>query len=398
MLKLKTSWLTNPFYIYIVSFTIVFFAYNLRWSSAFPPISASVKIFFAITFFLSFLFAYPVTLVKKKIVFNIQSSRFNLVALFLILFGYILEFIYNGGIPILLVIKGTSYSYDAFGIPTFHVLLHTYTSFYGVYLFHQYLSTKSRKVFFYFLCSLIPHLLIVNRGSLMMVLVSVLFVFLLSIKTLKVKNLVIIFLLLSIVLYFFGYLGNIRSANGDSAFIPKVSAATDNFLNNRIPNEYFWTYAYIASPMANFQNNIDKRHPQPSISNCICFIKDELLFDFVAKRLPNINACDRKVDLIFPHFNVSTIYAPSYSLLGWYGPVVLFLYTLVVTFSYLILISSKSKYYVTGLAILLTIFVYNTFANMWSFSGLSFQLIYPFIGSLLLKRKKELGFIAIKND
>ena len=58
-------------------------------------------------------------------------------------------------------------------------------------------------------------------------------------------------------IYMFGYLGNLRSSNGDPTYIPRASGATDKFLDSKIPKEFYWGYLYIASPVANLQNNIN---------------------------------------------------------------------------------------------------------------------------------------------
>jgi hypothetical protein len=384
---IKTSWFTNPFHVYIISFSVVFVVYGLGWSEAFPNISLSVKIFFGITFFASFLLAYPINRRNKKIDFNIPVSSLNKIILIGITIGYMIEFVYNKGIPVFLILKGTDYQYTSFGIPTFHVFLHTFTSFYAVYLFHQYLSTKNRRILLYTFYAFIPHILIVNRGSLLMVWVSILFVFLLSIKRLKIKYLLSILLLVLIILYLFGYLGNIRSAYGDNTYIPRVSHASDHFLQSKVPNEYFWGYAYIASPMANFQYNINTQKPDPTFSDFFCFVKNELIFDFISKRLPG--TCDVDKNKVLEHFNVATEFTNPYCSLGWMGPIILFLFGSFITFFYLIFLPYNSKYYISALAILLTVFVFNTFSNMWTFSGLSFQLLYPILGTIFKIKKKQ---------
>ena len=384
---LKTTWFTNPFYVYIISFSIVFIVYTLGWSEAFPDISLSVAVFFGATFLSSLLLAYPINRRNKKIDFTIPVSSLNRIILFGITIGYVVEFIYNRGIPIFFIFKGTDYLYTDFGIPTFHVFLHTFVSFYSIYLFHQYISSKNRKILLYTFYTLIPHILIVNRGSLLMVLVSMLFVFLLSMKRLKLKYLFSILLLVLIILYFFGYLGNIRSAQGDDTFLPTASCASEQFLQSKIPNEYFWGYAYIASPLANFQHNVNTKVPSPDFPNYSCFIKNEFIFDFISKRLPG--SCEVIPNKVVSHFNVATEFTTPYCSIGWAGPIILFLFGSFVTFFYLILLPVNSKYYISALAILLTIFVFNTFTNMWTFTGLSFQLVYPVLGNIIKIKKKK---------
>lgn len=307
---IKTSWITNPFYIYIISFTIVFFVYSLGWSSAFPPISFSVKIFFGITFFFSMIMAPVVSNHNKRIIFRIPESSFNKKALYFITIGYIAEFIYNKGIPLYLIIAtGENYNLT-FGIPTFHVILCTFSSFYGIYFFHQYLSSKKKKNLYSFCYIQLFSILIIARISVMFVFVTVLFVYLLSIKRLKLKFLLIISLLILFIFFGFGYLGNLRSSIKDNTYMPRMSKATTQFLNSSIPNEYFWGYAYIASPLGNFQHNINTYSPQPSIHNLFCLIKTDLILDFISKRLFS-NDCTVSPNRHVDHFNVATIYTLS---------------------------------------------------------------------------------------
>ena len=383
---LKTRLITNPFLVHIISFSIVFIVYTLGWSEAFPKISLSVKIFFGVTFLLSLFLAYPINIRNKTICFKIPTSSLNKIILIGITLGYAVEFAYNGGIPIVLILQGADYDYVSFGIPTFHVFLHTFTSFYGIYLFHQFLSSKNKKLLLYTLYTFIPHILIFNRGSLLMVFVSLLFVFLLSIDRLKLKYLLGVLVIALFVLYYFGHLGNLRSAGGDNTYIPKVSQASEQFLSGKIPNEYFWGYAYIASPMANFQHNVNIVSPVPTFSNSLCFARSQLVFDFISKRLPGTCTVPNK-ERALSHFTVSTAFTESYCYIGWAGPVLLFLFGSFVAFFYLMILPRSSKYYVSALAILLTIFMFNTFDNMWIFSGLSFQLVYPILGTIFKIKK-----------
>ena len=47
--------LKNPFYLYPVSFALVFLIYSLWWSNLFPPLSITIILFFVLTFALSFI-------------------------------------------------------------------------------------------------------------------------------------------------------------------------------------------------------------------------------------------------------------------------------------------------------------------------------------------------------
>ncbi len=80
-----------------------------------------------------------------------------------------------------------------------------------------------------------------------------------------------------VLLYFFGVLGNYRMVKSSSnEYFMEVAEATDSFRNSRIPKEYFWSYIYISSPLANLQNNINENRPeQIRVKD---FISTELIF------------------------------------------------------------------------------------------------------------------------
>ena len=386
---IKTNILTNPFCVYVISFIFVFFAYSLGWSTLFPPISIQVKLFFCITFFISLLFAYPINLFNKDILFEIPNSSLNVKILVFITLGYILEFFYNKGVPLFLLLFGKDVNYVAFGIPTFHVLLHTFTSFYGIYIFHQFLSTKEKPLLIFTLYTMVPHILIINRGAVFIMLIAMLFVFLFSIKNIKIINIIGLFVVFIIVLYFFGLLGNKRSFAGDNLSFPNATNVTDRYLESKIPKEYYWTYVYMASPLANFQYNVDSKRINANIFDYLLIIRNELIPDFISKRLPDLNInnnIEKQPDLIVPFLNVSTVFTSAYTMIGWMGPFIIYFYGVILIYIFIFIVPKSSKYYITGFSILLTIMVFNTFTNMWNFSGLSFQLVYPVLGTWLNRK------------
>ena len=278
---MNTEIVKNPYYCYIISFGLALFIYSWGWSELYPALTVQVSGFLLCSFIIAF---YVGKVVDKKLKYreaNVDEKNQTIVLCLLL--GYVLEILYNKGIPLILLLRGEDISYMEFGIPTFHVILHTFSSFYTVYIFHQYLSDKSKKLLFFVFALLTPHVLIVNRGALIMTIVACLILYLLSIRKIAM-NRVFVIVIISLVFFFgFGYLGNGRSFNGDSAAFPRITRATDDFLESKIPNEYYWFYIYASSPFANFQNatisNINHRYDVPT------FITWELLPDFISKRI-----------------------------------------------------------------------------------------------------------------
>jgi oligosaccharide repeat unit polymerase len=385
----------NPYYIYIYSFMIVVIVYCFGWSDIFPEMKNNLILFLLFTFNISFFMGLYIR--RKKLVsfYKIENRKSNIINLILVLLVlcYCVEFLYHKSIPLLgLFNRHNDLNYQEFGIPTFHVFLVTFNSFFSVYLFHLFLSTYSRKILFNFLFTIIPSVLIVNRGMLLIIITSCLFLYLIKLDRLKVKTIMKLTIASVIVLYLFGVFGNMRVNNSygrnqdpfDSTVILTVGSASNEFRESIIPNPFFWGYLYIASPMANLQYTINNNIGEFNVVNMLYYINNELVFDFIGKRINNAYLINPpKISQISPELTVGTLYARSYVFLGWLGPILTFLYLIITSFFYLVILKKiESPYYLTGVAIMSSLFLFSTFTNMISFSGLSFQLIYPVIFSI----------------
>lgn len=382
----------NPFYLYVITFTIVIVVYQLGWSTLYPNLSIALFLFFIITCIISLFLGAVVdkysTIQYSKPKSNSGIKR-TIFAIYLLL---ILEFIYNKGIPLLLVFSNSAYEYTEFGIPTLHPILATFTSFYTVYVFHVLISYKKKRYLIYLFILLLFPILIYNRGMLLISLLSCLIVFLMSIKRIKLKAFAYIALLAVVLLYFFGVLGNYRLVKSSSNdYFLKSAKATDKFVNSKIPKEYLWSYIYISSPLANLQNNINENSPEKI--RVKDFMATELLPDFISKRIVKIiHAEQAEIVQIASFLTVGTVFARSYSLLGWPGIYLMYLLLAAFIFLYVILLKKSNKYYVTGISLLCTFVIFNAFSNMVYFSGVSFQLVYPILLGLftIRIRKKRL--------
>ena len=390
---MKTNLLINPYYCYVFSFGLALFIYSWGWSEIYPVLTFDVTIFLLSSFAIAL---YVGGKLKKKLYYeNIPVSNKRMYIILLIVVSYIIEFLYNGAIPIFLILKGADVSYMDFGIPTFHVMLHTFTGFYTIYIFHQYLSSKSRNILLSFFIMLLPNILIVNRGALIMTLTACMIVYLFSIRRVLVNSVFSLIIGAVVFFYGFGYLGNARSFNGDPTAFLKFTKATDSFMDSIIPKEYYWFYIYASSPFANFQNaTVTSKIHRYDVAS---FVTWELLPDFISKRIipmeSDFDGTNRLDYSINPILTVGSIYFEPYIRLGWLGPVIVFLFYIVLMYLYVMSISKNSKYFISAIAILSVMSIFNMFENMINFSGLSFQLIFPLILSRYEKYKfKFVGF------
>lgn len=322
-----------------------------------------------------------------------------------ILFGYVAEFIYHRNFPLLAVFTKIPLSYHEFGIPTFHVFLVTFNSFFSIYLFQMILSeTRKRKyLIIFYISTLVPSLLIMNRGMLVMILISCLFVYLIKyqrqITSRKIAGLLAIGLL---GLYLFGVAGNVRVNNSyqtntslfNNDLFMQIGGASEDFKQSLIPKEYFWGYIYLASPLANLQETINEFEFKEDINipDSLKLTITQMLPDFISKRI--VALYDFEIPSgkqITQELNVSTAFTQPFVILGWVGISLFTLFIFTFAFFYILLLKRlNSEFFIIGVAIINTMFLFNTFTNMFAFTGLSFQLVYPMLFTLLRKRKKGL--------
>lgn len=395
----------NPYFIHALSFIAVIIAYLFHWSDLYPSLSTSLLFFLLCTIIIAILIG--TIFVKEKIIIFYNTSQNNKKFLTNItigvLVGYCLEFIYHGTFPLLAIFTGSSLSYHEFGIPTFHVLLVTFNSFFAVYLFHACLSeTKQnrRELVRLLILNLIPSILIMNRGMLIIILMSMMFVYLIKHeRKLTLKKVSGLMALLLIALYFFGVLGNIRLNNSyqtdtsllNSDLFLEIGGATEEFRESLIPKEYFWGYIYLTSPLANLQKTINEfeHNEDVGLRNSFEFATTQLLPDFISKRIVPVFNIDIPDPIqITPELNVSTAFAASFTTLGWVGISLFILFIFVFAYFYILILKKlKSEYFLVGVAIMNSIFLFNIFNNMFAFTGLSFQLVYPVVLTLIERYK-----------
>lgn len=296
---------------------------------------------------------------------------------------YVLEFLYAKRLPLLEILLGTEGFVHFGGIPTIHVLLVTYTVFFSTFIFHRLICNFSRKLLYNFLIiAFFPPLLMVNRGMLFTIFFACLFVYLFSLKAFKRKILIYCIISISLALYLFSIIGSVRiNDDENSTVFVAFTQPTDDFESLGISNMFLWPYMYIASPIGNLQNCIDIYQPTGSFSTffwkCICP-------DFISKHFYKSEL--ESPPLISPVFNVSTMYTDAYAQLGYLGMGILFvmqtfvLYTVLLAFS-----AKKNPYYTTTVSLSCSVVILNAFANMWTFSAISFPIIWGPISYFLRK-------------
>jgi oligosaccharide repeat unit polymerase len=364
----------------------------LGWSNAAPKLTTDTIVFFLSTFIASFFLGIHYQN-KNRLGKNHycilcdnpeekkQFSKVHIWCIGIILIGYLIEFIHHGGIPFFLILTHKS-GYVGFGIPVVGVLIHTFANFYAIVSFYKFICSKNKYHLMHTFIVLLMFLMKYDRGSIIMTCVALVFVFLQTRKKISKKLIVVVIVLAIVSLYIFGLLGNLRSFGGDKYAFSRISNASEGFTNSFIPSEFLWTYMYISFGFSNFQYNVDLF--RAGTGTFLDFIIKCILPDFISKRLPATNDINLG-KLIIQNFNVTTIYTDPYVILGWLGPVLMFLYSILMFVVFDKLIPKYSRYHIPGKAVLFTIVVFNTFTNLWIFSGFSFMLVYFVIAHWLTR-------------
>lgn len=397
----------NPYYLYSISSLLILGLYSLGWSDLYPKISFETKCFFIISAIISFLIG---RLFDRKFIesesdeiFIVDKNEKNKSYLNIkkitiaILIANVVEFIYSGVIPFVeIAILKNEYIYLEYGgIPTFHVILFTFNAFFTIYIFHRILIENKKIYILYFILNLLPSMLTYNRGMLMMITISCISVFVLEKwrGILNFKKIIILSILGIMFIYFFGIAGNIRSNSTydvdakptDSRYIMMVGEASQKFRQSMIPKPMFWGYIYMTSPLANFQTNVNYYENMKFNAESIGkFINKSILPDFVSKRIAGFLKYDyNEVKQVSPNLNVSSFLSDAFVNSGWIGVISIYVYFILLIWIYRFLLGENSSFLITGMSILNTITMLNFFSNMFTFSGLSFQLIYPIIFTII---------------
>jgi len=377
-----------PCFVYATSFALILILYQIGWSDLFPELNGFLLYFLFITILIALGLSF-IQLKTLRIPVNEVNLKPSFVkkSLLFIFVGYFLEFSYERSIPIVTTFLNSSYSYQDFnGIPTFHVILSTFNIFFSILMFNFYLCNKKKKNLFFFILTLFPYILVMNRGAFMIVFSAMIFIFLMQLKKISIKTIIKPIVVLGLVLYLFGVVGNVRQEQSkeDKEYLLRVGGATDTFIDSGIPGEFYWSYIYLISPIGNLQNIINEKKDQFLVNNIGIFITSQLFPDFLSKRLVALfgytdmmENSDGENYLVTPILNASTIYFPAYFFLGSFGLIFMYLTMMISSIIYPLLVKKSSIYYFTSLASLNSIILLCTFSNMWYATGTI--LLWPII-------------------
>jgi hypothetical protein len=363
--------LANPFGAYIIASVSITLLYALGFSDLYPSLSLEMITFLIITcgtsLVLTSLFA---RLPRQRMTGELAAGpgRRDVLMFGLIACGFVLEFAYSGFVPLIALASGAVFDYREFGVPTFHVVLLGVNFFYAVYWASQYFETGKRGFIYLFIGGLLFGLLIMNRGAIIIALLSLLFMYFAN--NFNVKKALRVVVVMGAVVWLFGFLGNLRFLSQEvfqEDPILAIGGANKSFTESGLPNEFFWVYLYATSPLANFE--LTASTMPVSYNSVMEGMVVNLIPDFISKHMvdPSAESFIRP-QLITPQLTVATAFASAYANMGWLGPYLIYAYFVAYTL-FLAIFARNSRYRPALMAWMSAQGTLLFFDNMLVFSG-----------------------------
>jgi hypothetical protein len=369
----RSHWLAHaPLWIYPAAFGTTLVFYNFAWSELYPSLTWEIFGFLAATSAVCMLFLGVSRMTWRETQpvshgwWTARRSRRVTIALFLAL-G--LECLHAGGVPLLMIFSGVEYDYRDFGIPTFHVVFLGLYTFLCVHFFAQFLETRAKVHLACSLALMCISLIIVNRGALVQLLLTMTLLYAAS-TDLRAVTLLRMGIFATLFVILFGYVGDARMNSMGVApeiTILAIGDASSSYPASVMGTGPFWVYLYASSPLANWQMNVSL--PAAGHLDLVAFLALEVMPDFIGKHMVDEATFRTSPHLVTEALTVSSAYGRAFFLAGWWGCWAVFSLFL----GYFMLVRRifrRTEYFNSAMATLGAGAALLTFFNMLSFVGL----------------------------
>lgn len=388
------SILANPNIIFVVIWSLVLALYSARFVDIYGEVRAetvfliSLNILVSIILFLwskltlrsrrrskvSLKMALAVFLSSK--IRAIRRCIKYLLSIYILI--AVLDIIYSKGIPLVWALTGSARTYVDFGIPTLHGLANSIAFFLASFL--TLLATLKVKNYKTVLVVLFVYqILILSRGTIIVMTVQILAVILFFSKFSFLKNIgLMAFLLLFIV--GFGILGDVRQG-GINPYYQFLNDEWIIFFNS-IPSGFLWFYMYLTSGFNNL--NLNMGSIDHSYLPVYTFAK------LIPSAIYSLFDAEKTVDtFLFVHngLNVSTIYSASYSDFGVASFLLVMIIQIVASYNYN-LARAGSLYGLLSYVIVYQAIFLSFFIDTFFYMPFLFQFVIVFYLKITLGEKK----------
>jgi hypothetical protein len=360
--RVNLGFLVNPFYIFAAAFSLAIFVYLWGWSSIFPQLSAGLLSFLIFSALL-FIFA------GRKTAFTLfNQNRGND-------FGYINEFFFSliitlgtvnvffmGYLPILSPLN----DYRKFGVPVLDPVFNSLSIFFSAFFFHSFLKSKKKKFLLYVILILLFQILLFRRSTMVWILTSSSFLYLLQKQKIKLLILVTAIVCIPVLSYCFGLYGNKRS-NLNESYVINDLGASESFKHSGISYNHYITYLYLSSPLANLQKNVDNGNGFLNNRDFKAFFFYSLLPQSFTLRLEKtLKLIPPECSLIIPDLIAGSFFLIGFFTLGWLGMALMLIYLFAIILLCLFLLKKCDTFSVSTYSILVTavsLMIFSNFLN-----------------------------------
>lgn len=287
--------------------------------------------------------------------------------------GFCIEMLHNRSVPLLNIGVFQSSSYGDFqGLPGLHVVLISLGIFYSGYLFYLYLESSRRELLFEISVIQLSFLLVFSRSSIVFSLMFCAIIFLSKhfsdgkrFLDIKITTFLVLVLLVVLVPYIFGILGNARSGVPifDESYISDVAAESSSY-PRFISKQYLWAYSYLTSPLANLNLNIMHGNTNTDLIKFLLSMVPETISKSLTGEL-SVNAL-----LWYEPLNACTGFIEPY----YFGGIAGLWISMLVSFVYLLVLQSihvESPFHTLVCAACCLVIICQFFLNSFSFMGLA---------------------------
>jgi len=361
---------------------IAFALFQLRWSDLYGAVTWAGLSFLAIVVVAFGYFG--LTLSSGT---SAEPGRPTTLGPSLVIAGYFLAaFAANGGVPLLMILRGQPYDIYSFGLPFLHVGMLAFSGFYGTRLFADFIKTGSRAALLQYMLILFWLVLIASRSAASFLIFSSVII-VLFLKRMTVGRFVAVAAALMAFVAGFGIFGSARlgfqisQSTGQSAAndaILDYAQASSEFLATGIPASFMWFYLYLSSPVANLMSAVT--HADVAVCGRTCDLGGLLTYtlvpDVVGVRVAEqlgYQRFDKEAFLVQRDLTASTTFGSAIGYAGLVGALSVMVLLLAVSI-YCMHRFDGSDIREVGLALLCTVLFFSFFENMIAYSALSLQL------------------------
>ena len=276
-----------------------------------------------------------------------------------------------------------------------HVIISAFAIFYSVYLAYIFIIFKNKKILVEYIMTISFFILLLQRQNIFICLLLFLNMFLASKRKIKknervlkrIYKYLLIIIILSILLYGFGVVGNMRYGNkwawNDSSMISILGKMNQKY-PSFLPKEFFWSYVYIVSPLSNLNENVINIRYGDNVYYFIMEFIPEIIRN-------NLFSSYVKQSVLLPvtSLNASTSYVRVYNYFGYIGLYIMyFVQMLICLFTLILTYKNQRKYFNVVCNIVTYFLIFSFFENTIVYSTTALLIMYCILCNIKIKKRR----------